>query len=248
MSFETLAGLILMCVLGPAVGNYACSVVYRLPRQQTPFEKKPYCGHCGAMLKPIDLFPLLSYLMTRGKCRYCGDPIRASYFVIELLCLLVFISNFLTFGISEYFLLLTSYSVFLIIVVFIDYHEGFLSNFMLTLAIATIGVFRALNESTIYPWIQGGFVGLFLAAIVWQALRRGKGTLPEVPHWVWLAGLIGASLPAAYWLIAVVLSLVFYGLQRCVSAWRSPTPAVCLALYFVVTASAPLAPKLPIPL
>lgn len=248
MSFETLTGLIFMCVLGPAVGNYACSVVYRLPRQQTPFEKKPYCGHCGAMLKPIDLFPLLSYLSTRGKCRYCADPIRASYFVIELLCLLVFIANFLSFGMSENFLLLTSYSVFLIILVFIDYHEGFLSNFMLTLAIGTIGVFRVLNESTIYPWIQGGFVGLFIAAILWQILRKGQGTLPEVPHWVWLGGLIGASVRPDAALIVLVLTLVFYGLQRLVTQWRSPTFATCLALYFVLVAISQALPKVSIPL
>src|SRR5690349_8076964 len=111
MDFDIVAGLIFMCVLGPAVGNYACSVVYRLPRSQTPFEKKPYCGHCGTMLKPIDLFPLISFILTRGKCRYCGDPIRASYFVIELLCLAVFIINFLSLGMSDSFLLLTAFSV-----------------------------------------------------------------------------------------------------------------------------------------
>lgn len=52
-----LCGIILMLAIGPAVGNYACSVVYRLPRGKTPFERHPYCGHCNADLKPIDLFP-----------------------------------------------------------------------------------------------------------------------------------------------------------------------------------------------
>lgn len=236
MSFDTIAGLILMCVLGPAVGNYACSVVYRLPRGQTPFEKRPYCGHCGAMLKPIDLFPIISYLLTRGKCRYCSDPIRGSYFVIEVLCLLVFVGNYLSFGLSESFILLSSYAVFLIILSFIDYHEGFLSNFMLTLAFGTIGVFRVLHEGTIYPWIQGGFVGLFIAALVWQASRQGKGTLLEVPHWVWLCGLIFASLPIEYAFIAVGLAAFFYCLQRIASRWRSPTAAICLSLYCVLAA------------
>ncbi|MFZ8393333.1 prepilin peptidase, partial [Staphylococcus aureus] len=75
-----------MLVLGPAVGNYACSVVFRLPRGQTPFERHPFCGHCNADLKPVDLFPILSWLSTRGRCRYCGGEIPALYTVVELIC------------------------------------------------------------------------------------------------------------------------------------------------------------------
>jgi leader peptidase (prepilin peptidase) / N-methyltransferase len=70
-------GIIWMLVLGPAVGNYACSVVYRLPRGKTPFERHPYCGHCNADLKPIDLFPIWSWLSTKGKCRFGARPRQA---------------------------------------------------------------------------------------------------------------------------------------------------------------------------
>ena len=49
-----LIGIVCMVVIGPAVGNYACSVVYRLPRGKTPFERHPFCGHCNADLKPIE--------------------------------------------------------------------------------------------------------------------------------------------------------------------------------------------------
>lgn len=234
MDSFTLAGLIFMIVLGPAVGNYACSVVYRLPRGQTPFEKKPYCGHCGAMLQPRDLFPIVSFLMTRGKCRFCGDPIRLSYFVIELLCLVLFVANFLLLGMSENFLLLTAFAVFLIILVFIDYHDHFLSSFMLTLALLTAGLNRTLMDGTIYPWFQGGFVCLFGAAMLWQAGRKGKGVLSEVPHWVWLSGLIGVALPSALWLLALGLAGLLYLLQRICNCWKSTSAAFCLSIYAVM--------------
>lgn len=234
MDTFTLAGLIFMFVLGPAIGNYACSVVYRLPRGQTPFEKKPYCGHCGNMLQPRDLFPLLSFLMTRGKCRFCGDPIRLSYFVIELLCLVLFVTNFLLIGMSESFLLITAMSVFLIILVFIDYHDGFLSNFMLTLSILMAGLYRTLMDETIYPWFQGGVVCLFLAAMIWQATRKGKGVLRDVPHWVWLSALVGGALPSLLWPYALVLSLFLYGVQRTCTHWKSSSPAICLTVYVLM--------------
>ena len=45
-----LAGLIWSVALGFAAGNYACSLVYRLPRGRLLLDKKPYCGSCGTML------------------------------------------------------------------------------------------------------------------------------------------------------------------------------------------------------
>lgn len=240
MDSFTIAGLIFMIVLGPAVGNYACSVVYRLPRGQTPFEKKPYCGHCGAMLQPRDLFPLISFLLTRGKCRFCGDPIRVSYFVIELLCLLVFVSNFLLFGFSEDFILLSALAVFLIILVFIDYHEGFLSNYVMTVAIFIAGIYRVRDDATFYLWFQHGFMWLFAAACLWQALRRGKGVLGEVPHWVWLSGLAGFCIPRGIYAAPLLLlygmaaGMILYAIQRMLSHWRSPSAAFCAVIYGLV--------------
>jgi prepilin signal peptidase PulO-like enzyme (type II secretory pathway) len=234
MDFGTLAGLIFMLILGPAVGNYACSVVYRLPRGQTPFEKKPYCGHCGTMLQPVDLFPILSFLRTRGKCRYCGGEIRTTYFWIEVICLLMFIAGFLLLGMSQSFLLVTAFGVFLTILAFIDYHEGFISNFMLTLALAVVGLLRALNEHTVYPWFLGGFIALFLAAALWQLTRKGKGTLSEVPRPVWLALLIGASLPGGYAIVAAIAALAGYGLQRVAVSYRSPVGIACAVVYLIL--------------
>ena len=118
-----LSGIILMAVVGPAIGNYATSVVYRLPFGQTPFEKNPYCGHCGTMLQPKDLFPIFSYLSTRGKCRYCGGKIRSSFTWIEVSCGIVFITDFLVFGVSELFLLVTALATFMITLAALEYHE-----------------------------------------------------------------------------------------------------------------------------
>jgi prepilin signal peptidase PulO-like enzyme (type II secretory pathway) len=227
----TLSAIIFLCVLGAAVGNYACSVVYRLPRGQTPFEKKPYCGHCGTMLEPRDLFPLISFLLTRGKCRFCKGKIPVTYFVIELLCLALFISNFLVWGMSEYFLLTTALFVFVIILVFIDYNESFISNFILTLAVALAALLRTLQDHSIYPWFQGGFLCLFIAALIWQITRKGKGVLAEVPQYVWLSGLMGVVLPSPLWKTALAVACFTYAVQRIISRWKSTSAAFSIGMY-----------------
>lgn len=234
MDAYTLAGLIFMCVLGPAVGNYACSVVYRLPRGQTPFEKRPYCGHCGTMLQPRDLFPILSYVLARGCCRYCKGNIPSCYTWIEVWCLLIFVVHFLLFGIDERFLLLTSYAVFLVILAYIALQSQFVSSFMMMLAINMVALWRSMDEGSVLPWFQGGVVFGFVAMAVWQLSKRGKGVLADVPDYVWMCALAGASLPPKAGIIAVLTALLLYGLQRIVVRERSCVPAFAIAVHVVL--------------
>ena len=36
------------------------------------------CAHCAHELAPWDLVPVVSWLLLRGRCRYCGGPIDDS--------------------------------------------------------------------------------------------------------------------------------------------------------------------------
>jgi len=193
----TLIGLIFMCVLGPAVGNYACSVVYRLPRGQTPFERHPFCGHCNADLKPIDLAPILSWCLTRGQCRYCTGLIPGIYTVIELVCAAIFITYFLQFGVSEQFLLYVAYGTFVVILAAIHWQQGWISSSIFGYAFTMVALARTLAEHTIYGWVQGAFVML----VIMLALMRlgGNKTSPFSTAFVWWFELRGALLPMAQW-------------------------------------------------
>ncbi len=52
------------------------------------------CVHCHRELAPKDLIPVISYLMLRGKCRYCRQPIQDTP-LSELLTPLVFAVSYL---------------------------------------------------------------------------------------------------------------------------------------------------------
>ncbi|HXD52419.1 MAG TPA: A24 family peptidase, partial [Burkholderiales bacterium] len=45
-----------------------------------------HCPHCKHALGPLDNIPLLSWLLLRGHCRYCGATISMQYPIVELLC------------------------------------------------------------------------------------------------------------------------------------------------------------------
>lgn len=193
----TIIGIIWMMVLGPAVGNYACSVVYRLPRGKTPFERHPFCGHCNADLKPIDLFPIVSWCLTRGKCRYCAGPVPSVYTVIEVVCGIVFIAYFLHFGISEQFLLYTTYAVFTVILAAIHLQQGWIAVTIYSYALACIMLARVLVEHTIYPTIQGGFVMMVIMLLLHRI--AGNKSSPFEKPWIWWFVLLGALVPFAQW-------------------------------------------------
>ncbi len=53
------------------------------------------CPHCHHTLSPIDLIPVLSWVMLDGKCRYCRRPISKQYPLVELLTAILFVVSYL---------------------------------------------------------------------------------------------------------------------------------------------------------
>lgn len=205
----TLIGLIWMVVLGPAVGNYLCSVVYRLPLGRTPFERHPYCGHCNADLKPKDLFPILSWLSTKGRCRYCSGPIPAIYMVIEVACMVWFVATFLTFGVGEEFLLVTAFGTFVIALAAIEWREGWLSSSLYGYAFMLAALYSTLLEGGIFGWISS-FITIMVAALalLWVVSKLRRVPLkPFEANWIWWLGLLAVMVPLPMQAAAVLLLL-----------------------------------------
>lgn len=201
-----ISGLIFMVVLGAAVGNYACSVVYRLPLGRTPFERHPFCGHCNADLKPIDLFPIVSWCLTRGKCRYCAGPIPAIYTVIEVVCMALFCGYFLHFGMGEQFLLYALYGVMVVILAAIHFQQGWISSSIYGYALTAVALARTLAEGTIYGWVKGGFVMLVLLLLLYRV--AGNKASPFDKPWIWWFTLMGALVPMSMWKLLVPVYLL----------------------------------------
>lgn len=53
------------------------------------------CPHCKHELAAIDLLPVVSWVVQRGKCRYCQASISIQYPVVELLTAALFVVSYL---------------------------------------------------------------------------------------------------------------------------------------------------------
>jgi len=62
-------------VLGLAFGSFLNVCIYRLPRGRSVVQPASACTGCGRSLAWFENVPIASYLVLRGRCRTCGEPI-----------------------------------------------------------------------------------------------------------------------------------------------------------------------------
>ena len=91
--------LVLAAVLfGLVVGSFLNVVIYRVPRRESVVWPASHCPHCGEPIRPKDNIPLISYLLLRGRCRNCKEPISARYPAVEVTTGLLFGAAAYEFG------------------------------------------------------------------------------------------------------------------------------------------------------
>jgi leader peptidase (prepilin peptidase)/N-methyltransferase len=78
------------------------------------------CPTCKRPVAWYDNIPLLSWLVLRGQCRHCAEPISFRYFVVELLTGLTAVLIYLRFGLGVEWFVLFGFAAALIVVTFID--------------------------------------------------------------------------------------------------------------------------------
>lgn len=80
---ETLPLVVLAAVLGLAIGSFLNVVVWRVPRGESVAHPPSACPRCGHRIRARDNVPVVSWLLLRGRCRDCGEPIAARYPLVE---------------------------------------------------------------------------------------------------------------------------------------------------------------------
>jgi len=71
-------------LLGLVIGSFLNVVVWRVPRGESVVRPPSACPRCGNRIRPRDNVPVLGWLVLRGRCRDCGEPISKRYPLVEL--------------------------------------------------------------------------------------------------------------------------------------------------------------------
>lgn len=230
--------ILVIFFIGLCFGSFATMASHRLPREEEWIKTASHCPKCNHGLGMKDLLPVVSWVLSAGKCRYCKAPISPRYPLTELLMAGLFVCLYSTYGASIAFVLLALLTVGLVTMLVADLETGLIPDeihfFLLPLGIgyhwvmgnssaevafcaaASLGLGLLLHYG--YFYLRGkhglglGDVKFLLVAGVWLADVR------SLVVYIFLSGVIGVVLGTG-WKIVTKEERFPFGPALAISLW-----------------------------
>ncbi|ART80881.1 prepilin peptidase [Oceanisphaera avium] len=187
LASDMLALYFIIFIISLLVGSFLNVVIYRLPimlKQQwqqdcvtlhqhpspsavtfnlcTPGSR---CSHCQHALSALDNIPLLSWLMLKGRCRYCQAPIAKRYPLIELTSAVLAVVLVWRFGASPHLLGALLFTWLLICMTMIDVDHLLLPD-SLTLSLLWLGLL--INTHDLFISLPSAVLGAAIGyGVLW---------------------------------------------------------------------------------
>ena len=217
----------LAAITGIVAGSFVGAVAYRLPRGISVVWPPSACPNCNMRLRSRDLVPLMSFLATRGRCRYCSLRIPLRYPLAELATGGLFVASSLLSTDWLSFTVGVAFFSLLVVMFLIDLEHMLLPNPInaagtaLGLAAAALG----WTDLSVKEALLGAALGYGVIYVVVLASRGGMGMgdakfLALIGSFVGPQGVIATLFGAS--LVGAVVGLSLIGLGR--HERRQPMP------------------------
>jgi leader peptidase (prepilin peptidase)/N-methyltransferase len=230
--------LFLIAAFSLVIGSFLNVVIYRLPqmmknewsqecREYLGLKALPsdiekinlclpfsHCVHCKKTLKPWHNIPIISYLVLRGKCAFCGAKISLRYPFVELLCCLTSVYVAWRFGFSWQTAGGLIFTWIAISLTFIDLDHHLLPD-QLTLLLVWIGLFLSIYTifANSHDAILGAIAGYLTFALVQGLFKIATGKIGmgqgDYKFLAALGALLGWQQLPVIVLLASIIGLIF---------------------------------------
>ena len=169
------------CVLafgfGACMGSFLNCMAWRIIHGESVLRGRSHCNVCGHVLTAGDLVPIVSYLVHRGRCRWCGAKLSARHVWAEGLTGAAFVLILLRFDLSLQALGALTLACVLLAGALADL-EGYIipDRFIVAGVAARIPFFffedwrRTLPDALLGGFAVGG--GLLAFVLLYEKLRR----------------------------------------------------------------------------
>ena len=92
--------IVFLALFGLAIGSFLNVVIVRVPSGESLLRPPSKCPLCEHEILPRDNIPIVSWLLLKGKCRNCGEPIPAGYPIVEATNMVLWVLAGIRFGAS----------------------------------------------------------------------------------------------------------------------------------------------------
>ncbi len=143
------------------MGSFYGVVGMRLAREESIIKPGSHCEMCNHPLKVRDLLPIISYLKTKGKCRYCGAKLPLTYLFVEVITGLLFALSYYSFSLTPSFFLALILSSLFSMILASDLHYYIIPDEVLiisSLLIIITQFFRLGIRDTAFHLLNGVFL------------------------------------------------------------------------------------------
>lgn len=176
-------------LMGLCVGSFLNVCIYRIPLEKSVVLPSSHCPACGHKLSPLDLIPVISHLLLKGKCRYCKERISIRYTLVEILTGIVWLLVYSHFGLSVEALAFVYLFSILIAVFFIDLEHMIIPNELVIAAsaggllvivynmVTPFSVFEPAHWATPLIGMVSSSGILFLVALIGLLIYKNDGAM-----------------------------------------------------------------------
>jgi leader peptidase (prepilin peptidase)/N-methyltransferase len=204
VAFLTLA----LALMGLAIGSFLNVCIQRIPKGVSIVTPPSRCETCGRELRWYHNIPVISWMVLRGRCGFCGAPVSARYPAVEILTALVFAAHGPIFGWEPLLPVRLAFAATLIVLAFIDLDHRILPN-SITLPGIALGIACSI-------WLPPGWRAALIGAalgggmlwLVGEAYFRLRGVEGMGMGDVKMLAMIGAFLGWRAVLVTLVLASI----------------------------------------
>jgi leader peptidase (prepilin peptidase)/N-methyltransferase len=164
-------------ILGLVLGSFFNVVALRVPAKQSIIRPPSACPTCGTQLKSKDLIPVISYLLSKGSCNYCGTKVSFLYPIGELATGLLFLWVYVHEGITGEALVGLVLVSLLVIITISDLTVMRIPNKILLFFFPICVMLRVLfsGGQAWWSYVLGAVIGSGIIVLISLVTRGGMG-------------------------------------------------------------------------
>lgn len=153
---------------GLVIGSFLNVLIYRIPRSESIVFPSSHCPKCSNRLKWYDNIPVISFIILKGRCRYCESRISIQYPLIELANASSYLVLYIVTGLTIEFFFLALLTSILLTIAAIDIKQQIIpdslviSIFLLTVIYRAASYFLYADTMNLKEGILGALLGLIV--------------------------------------------------------------------------------------